>query len=298
MSRLTLIIAGLSMIGLSVQYSLVYGKEFAGIMNGKAGYVIPKTIKYSFTLKNTSGKLLKDAEFRTYAPVKKTAFQKTVSIDSSHHYELKQDSVGNQILIFKFKQFAPYATKILTIRSDLLFSSVPGRVKKHASNTYLKAEKYVEINHPKIIDVSQQFYNKQPLNIAENIFNWVADNIRYEGYVKEDRGALYALEHKSGDCTEFMYLFTALLRANKIPARGIGGYVYSDDAILKSEDYHNWSEVFVNNTWNVVDPQKKVFMKNPDHYIAMRIITDDDAEIMGNSHRFMHSGHGLQVRMN
>ena len=56
----------------------------------------------------------------------------------------------------------------------------------------------------------------------------------YVGYIKNDRGALYALKTKEGDCTEFMHLFVALCRANKIPARCIGGYVQREKRDFKT----------------------------------------------------------------
>ncbi len=68
----------------------------------------------------------------------------------------------------------------------------------------------------------------------------MAGNIQYAGYTKDDRGALYALKKRKGDCTEYMYLLTALARANGVPTRGIGGYVYAKDAVLRPMDHTPW----------------------------------------------------------
>ena len=112
-----------------------------------------------------------------------------------------------------------------------------------------------------------------------------------------DRGALYALKYKKGDCTEYMHLFAALCRVNNIPARGIGGYICRGNCILKPSGYHNWAEFYDAGTWYSVDPQNKVFMKNSSDYIAMRIIGDTTGNPMGTYHRFRFKGEGLAVRM-
>jgi len=135
------------------------------------------------------------------------------------------------------------------------------------------------------------------LKTAENIFNWVANNVKYSGYLSNDRGALYALSHKKGDCTEYMYLFTALCRASKIPARCIGGYICRKNSVLRPNGYHNWSEFYQDSTWRVVDPQNKNFMKDPSHYIAMKVFGSSSESSMGGYHRFRFKGDGLKVRM-
>ncbi|MEK8020427.1 MAG: transglutaminase-like domain-containing protein, partial [Candidatus Parabeggiatoa sp.] len=137
---------------------------------------------------------------------------------------------------------------------------------------------------------------KADLSTSRQIFNWVAGHIQYAGYIRENRGALYALTEKRGDCTEYMYLFTALARVNEIPARGIGGYISSEDGLLKSDEYHNWAEFYLEGKWTLADPQNKVFMDKQSNYIAMRIISEQSN--LGQSHRFWYLGEGLSVRMN
>jgi transglutaminase-like putative cysteine protease len=126
----------------------------------------------------------------------------------------------------------------------------------------------------------------------------VADNLRYAGYVKNARGARYALAHQKGDCTEFMALFVALCRADRIPARGIGGYVLKNSSIVKPAGYHNWAEFYHDGVWHAVDPQNNVFMPSLTEYIAMRIIGDPANSSLPAFSRFGFKGHGLAVRMN
>jgi hypothetical protein len=67
---------------------------------------------------------------------------------------------------------------------------------------------------------------------------------------RHERGAAYAIEHGVGDCTEYAALFSALCRAQGIPARLISGFASSG----KKWERHGWSEVWVRNQWIPVDP--------------------------------------------
>ena len=264
----------------------------------EASYSIPRQIRYSFTLQNTTNQLLKNAEFWTYAPVKQTPTQRCVNLETSHPYELIADDLGNQILYFRFDTMPPYATKIITIKADLELSHIPNRIPTDDLRPFLRSEKYVESDDPKLSEFAGRFKESEPVKTAENIFRWVAGNLKYTGYVGNDRGALYGFNYKKGDCTEYMYLFAAFCRANKIPARCIGGYICRENTILKPSAYHNWAEIYEDHSWRNVDPQNKVFMQNQSDYIAMRIIGETKGNPMGNYHRFRFNGDGLRVKMN
>jgi transglutaminase-like putative cysteine protease len=264
----------------------------------EAHYSIPRHIQYSFTLQNTTNRLVKQAEFWTYAPVKQTSTQQCVNIESSHPFELISDDLGNQILHFTFQDLPPYTTKIITIKAELLFSDKPNRLPVKDLQSYLRAEKYCESDDPEIARLARKLKGPKKVKSAENIFRWVADNIQYAGYLRNARGALHALREKKGDCTEFMYLFAALSRANEIPARCIGGYVRSENAILRPNGYHNWVEFYDKGAWRIADPQRKIFMQNQSYYIAMHVISRSLKNPMGNYHRFRFAGKGLKVKMN
>ena len=261
-------------------------------------YAGPRQIRYGFTLQNTTNRLLENAEFWTYAPVKQTSTQRCVNIEASHPYQLILDDFGNQILHFTFHNLPPYATKIITIRADLLLSDTPNPVSVKDFRRYLQAEKYCEADDPEISRLAETLKAPEPVKTAENTFRWVAANVKYIGYIGNARGALHVLKSKRGDCTEFMYLFTASCRANNIPARGIGGYVCRKNTVLKPNDYHNWAEFYEDGAWSIADPQRKIFMQNQSHYIAMRVISESAVNPMGDFSRFRFRGDGLKVKMN
>ncbi|MFV1951066.1 MAG: transglutaminase family protein [Nitrospinota bacterium] len=264
----------------------------------ESNYSIHRQIQYSFTLQNRTNRLLKKAEFWTYAPLKQTSTQRCVNLEISHPYQLILDDLGNQILYFKFHNLSPYTTKIITIKADLTLSDTPNPIPVTDINAFLRAEKYIESDDPGLSRFAKKFKAPKPVETVEGIFRWVAENVQYAGYLRNDRGALYALRNKQGDCTEFTSLFVALCRANNIPARGIGGYVCSENNILKPNDYHNWAEFYDDDVWRIADPQKKVFMQDQSNYIAMKVIGESPKNPMRKFHWFRFAGDGLKVKMN
>lgn len=261
-------------------------------------YTQQRVIRYSFTLQNTTNRLLENAEFWAYGPVSQTSWQLSGGIKSSHPYKLITDELGNQILHFKFKRFAPYASQVITITATLNFAEKANRLDLPNKSFYLNDTPYMPVNDERIAQLAAQNQRDSLLDSAKQSYLWTHKNIQYAGYIKEDRGALYALTNKKGDCTEYMYLFGALVRANGIPMRGVGGYVYSEDKILNPKDFHNWAEVYIDGAWRVVDPQNGRFLEQQEHYIAMRIISDQQQSLLKNTHRFTYSGEGLKVKMN
>lgn len=264
----------------------------------KKAYSIPREVQYHFTLKNKTNRLIKKAEFWTYAPVKQTSTQLCDHIKSSHPYKLITDDLGNQVLHFTVNDFPPYANKIIQIKARVLLSDKPVPTTVNDLKPYLKTEKYIESDDPGLSNAAKKLDASSNLKTAENIFQWVAGNVQYAGYIKKNRGALYALSHKKGDCTEFMYLFTALCRAVKIPARCMGGYIAKENSILKPGYYHNWAQFYEDGAWRISDPQNKVFMQENSNYIAMRIIEPNSDNQMLGFNRFRVQGEGLEAKMN
>ncbi len=261
-------------------------------------YPVIRQFQYSFTLQNKSKRVLEKAEFWTYAPVKQTSAQRCcIKIEASYPYQLIEDDLGNQILYFILENLPPYASKIITITADLELSDTSNPITTD-SQSFLESEKHIESDNAEIKQLSEKFRSSTPARTSENIFRWVSENIKYTGYLKDERGALYALKNREGDCTEFADLFVALSRASSIPARSIGGYVYGKNSILKPSDYHNWAEFYEYDGWKIADPQKKVFMQNQSNYIAMRIMGESPNNPMGEFNRFRFAGDGLKVKMN
>lgn len=260
-----------------------------------SSYPIERNIRYSYQLKNVSGEFLKEAEFWTYAPVKQTSSQQTLEIHSTAAYKLDSDEQGNQRLLYTVNNIPPYGTRTITINVKLAMSDNPNNLPSSDIRAFLTSEQYVEINSPVIKELSQKLASEKNKDTVESSYTWITQNLVDEGYVQNDRGALYAITNKKGDCTEYMYLLTALNRSNGIPSRGVSGFVVREDAVLQPHDYHNWALVLVDGLWQLVDPHKEVFMANSADYIAMRLLGGGNSN---SSQKLFGGGKGLEVVMN
>ena len=266
------------------------------ISQGK-GYTIARHVQYGITVHNETNRLLEKVELWVHAPVKQTATQRCEHLQTSHPHELIADEQGNQAVYLVFRNLPPYAAKIVNVEADLMLSASPNPIPVQNLDVFLKAEKFIESDDAAICRLAQSLKAATPLETVGKIFHWVAGNLRYAGYLPKDRGALYALKNRQGDCSEFAYLFTACCRANGIPARVLGGYVCSGNRILNPADYHDWAEFYVNGVWQIADPQRKVFMRDASQYVAMQMLGDSPGNPLGESHRFRFSGDGIKVSM-
>ncbi len=261
-------------------------------------YPTPRHIRYGFTLRNTTNELLPKAEFWAYAPVGQTSTQRLLRLTASHPYRLIEDDMGNQILHFEFKDVPPHGSKVVMIQAELGTSDKANPVSVKKVDRFLAPQPYIESSAKQIVALAQSLRKDSKQDTAKSAYDWVVANVSSEFYIPDDRGALYALENKNGDCTEFAYLFAALGRANAIPTRAVGGYVVTENAILKAVDYHNWAEFYQDGAWHLADAQKRRYMQDQSSYVAMRIIAPDTQNPLGSSHRFHYSGAGLAVTMN
>lgn len=261
----------------------------------ETAYEQTKILRYSFTLRNTSNRPLTDVEFATYAPVKHTSTQRCCqALTANNPYKLEIDPIGNQILRFRFDVIPPNGQHIVNISATVETTSIPHTEPPPTEGLFLSAEPFVERDATAITDLAAKLKSDTTATTSKRIYDWVETHLHYAGFIREDRGALYALKERKGDCTEYMYLTMALARANAIPARGLSGYVYANNAVLRSEDNHNWSEFYFNNAWQLIDSQKKTYTAQQADYIAMRILFP---ETRANAHRFWYTHPDLTVQM-
>ena len=261
-------------------------------------YPIQRQIQYSFTLQNLASQTLRNAEFWAHAPVRETANQKCERLEVSHPHQLLSDEHGNQTLYFQLPEMPPFGTVIVSVKAFLSLFATPNELPTCDLKAYLEPEPFCESDAPEITRLAATLGSGKPTDTAEKIFNWVTSNVKDSGYTRNERGALYAVKSKQGDCTEFMYLFAALCRAGRIPARNIGGYVCSGNTVVRPSEYHNWAEFYDGKRWTIADPQRKNLMKDTAHYIAMQVITDTAGNPMAGFQRFRFAGQGLKVKMN
>lgn len=261
-------------------------------------YLSEIQVKFGFAIQNTTGEVIPTAKLWVAAPVEKHAFIETRKIDCSIPYTLNKMNSGNQVLEFEIKNLPPYAVRNILISADLGISSRPNKIPEDRLEDYLSPEPFVESDDQDIRACAGKLKAKRNPETVANIYKFVSDHIKGDSYVANVRGASYALKYQKGDCTEYASLFTALCRANGIPARMIGGYVTKANAVLKYAGYHNWAEVWLKGRWRVADCQKRQFMENESDYIPIQIIVPGGNSPVPSYQRFACSAKGMKVKMN
>jgi hypothetical protein len=130
----------------------------------------------------------------------------------------------------------------------------------------------VESDNPEIISKSQSL-TQDASNIHDKvarIYDFVVSYLHYEPQ-EDERGALWALINKTGDCSEYSYLFVALCRAAGIPARVETGFSFHN-LNEKTSDGHMWAEYYLEGYgWIPADPTWQLFdALDEKHFASMR----------------------------
>jgi transglutaminase-like putative cysteine protease len=230
------------------------------------------TVRYLLSVENTTNQPIANAGISVNGPVYGTATQRCRTVQVRRPHTIAKDDLGNQRLGFQWEIFPPLTTKIISIQSDIQIWNQPQHVRTNDVKDFLHPEPYIESDDKDIQQQAAALKAGTAQLTAEKINKWVAGHVDYTGYVSRNRGAVYALKHRRGDCTEYAFLFVALCRANGIPARPVAGFVCPHSMVVDFGDYHNWAEFYLNGRWHIADPQNKKFMSNEPYYIAFQII--------------------------
>ncbi len=252
-------------------------------------------VRYGFTLQNTTDQVVPEAELWVCAPLRETSTQRELDLQASPRCEERTDGLGNHLLRFVFSNVPPYAARLVTVGTTLAMRARPEAMDVE-TDRFLKAGPLFEYDDEAFDRLVPEFPSGASEQTARAIFDWVRQRVQDAGYDGTDRGALYALTQQRGDCTEFATLFVALCRRAGIPARAMGGYVASQNAILDPAAFHNWAEFHLDGRWHIADPQAGVFNDKADQYVATRVLGESDSPV-GICSRFRCMGEGIKTVM-
>jgi len=164
-------------------------------------------------------------------------------------YQQFQGSVRGNVVegVFAIRRYR-YVPK-----QSLSLLQLTARAHKEGLGKYLKPEARIESDDPEIKALSRQLAQDAPdaWQAVSRLAGWVSKNIRYR---ITGASARQALRSKEGDCGPHTFLTIALCRAAGIPARMIGGAMYSP-ALGGSFGQHYWVEVWMGDDgWIPLDP--------------------------------------------
>ena len=131
---------------------------------------------------------------------------------------LPAGKTAKAIFVFKVKRNAWEAPADPSKLKIAKRNKIPNSARKH-----LGQSPYIQTSHPKIrkaaLKIKKASKDKSDWEKIEAYYDWIRKNIVYqEGDLK---GALAALQDKTGDCEELTSLFIAFCRNAKIPARTV-----------------------------------------------------------------------------
>lgn len=171
------------------------------------------------------------------------------------------DKDGDRFAQFIFTEFPEKLELVITIdaeleRYDFGIASTQEKLrrfeKKDALKKWLVDEKYLEKDAPEIQAIAKTINGTNEEQTLRLCFDYVLKNMKRGGYDDKDRGALWAVQQRKGDCSEYADLFVALCRAKGIPARTVEGYLC---APVSDTPKHNWAEVYTEKFgWVPFDP--------------------------------------------
>jgi hypothetical protein len=245
-----------------------YSNRSVSAYTGTSVYDITYTLKFRKTARGEITRLsAKVAVPRDALPIQQILDFRT----TPGYTEIKFDENGNRIACFETGDFQGTKELTLSFRVRLtgfrVINRGPGGV---LPRIFINPEKYIESDNPKIRNtaISLTAGRNGVWDKVWAIYDFVQKNINYT-QSWDDLGALYALEKRSGDCSEFSYLMIALCRSLGIPARPVSAFMYDDDPQSQLDNSHQLLEVYIPGIgWIPMDPTNSAGDGQNDVYFA------------------------------
>ncbi|MFP4474358.1 MAG: transglutaminase-like domain-containing protein [Desulfatibacillaceae bacterium] len=276
-----------------------WGREFAGLdrtteftpaaVSDATAYT--RHVRWAYTVRNLEDVTAERLDLWFHAPADLPR-QRLLRLSLSHAGAMARDSAGNRIVHVDLGPMAPRETKVVRVLATVGMAG--GAISsERPEDFWLEPAPLAEADNPDVMKNAARLKAKTPYETARRIFHFAADEVPRGAFDPTDRGALYALKNRGGDCTEAALLFTALCRAAGVPARALTGYVVDRDRVLKTSDLHNWAQFFDQGRWRLADPYYGIFDDAYENHLATEIMTGRGTTPLGGYHNYRYDGHGL-----
>ncbi|MCI5066311.1 hypothetical protein MRY87_11365 [bacterium] len=251
---------------------------------------VSRNLRYGFEVKNTTNRAIKEVEIHVFAPLQETPFQEVIETTSDVPFEVH---TGSGVFTLSLP---PFGTALLNVNSQVRLSSNPkdSGSESQSVSAFLEKEEY-EV--PALQELAERLRRETPPETARAIFDWVSTNMRPSNYEQEAKGALTALEKRSGDCTEYAALMIALARLNEIPARGVSGFYLERAQMVRPIDYHTWVELFIDDRWELYDPHKGNAQSFSERYVAFGNALPNGEQYGVSMYRFFTDHSEISIKM-
>ena len=139
--------------------------------------------------------------------------------------------------------------------TELTLTITPRPVYNGSVETAFLADSFViDINEPSTKQFASEFMHwvTQPWKLSD-LTEYVNQYIDQPSYIHGFNFASVVATQRSGDCTEYAALTTALARSLGLPARLVVGTVIVEESTSIQAFGHAWTEVYYENSWQIID---------------------------------------------
>ncbi|SFC73825.1 Transglutaminase-like superfamily protein [Microbulbifer thermotolerans] len=234
--------------------------DWLGASLGFAASAQSVTLTAEVTVVNNSDRNIDGYVHRFSVPVSDHMQQKLVAIryDYPEGFERKAHRRGDSDYVELRWNIPARTTSVRRVHFDLELSSynyrkVPDSVDPNPAVYYLQPRKYIESNSSAIQRLAAQIERTYETDEERLRAAFLLPQQMIEYRVQPTEGALYAIKHGKGDCTEFAALFVALARAMGFPARMTTDFLFTSRTEFRQPNHHS-AEVYLHGKWIPVDP--------------------------------------------
>ena len=142
--------------------------------------------------------------------------------------------------------------------------------KKHSTPSFV-----IDLEQPSTQAFFQGYQGAGLASKLSGISQYVADFIHNPTYVRGFDIASVVAKNRSGDCTEYAVLATALARAMGFPARVVMGSVIVDYKTRVVAAGHAWTEIWWQGQWHTLDAALHSLPKPSLYYIPVAALENE-----------------------
>ena len=229
----------------SVEESAIYKITIDYVFSNSSNYTAKNVVARIYLFDNWSGW------------TEQRVLGESITLDGASLQPEIHDEADNRWARVELGTLPPHSQKTVRVTQIVKVSSVqfeidPAQIENEIPEEYLVYTQPVpnlfESDDPTLRSLAEEITAgaQNAYEKALRIFEWILDNIHYVRQLSE-HSALYALQTKTGDCTEFSNLFVAMARAAGIPAKVVSGtgflplYSIGGQSVDFNEVGHAWA---------------------------------------------------------
>lgn len=240
--------------------TLILLLDWLGPSLGIADQVQTVTLTAEVTVVNKSDRDIEGYLHRLSVPVSGHLQQKLVGIRYEYPEGIKRKSHrrGDSDYV-EFRWTIPAgASSTREVHFDLELFSYDYRKANRPdgpapAENYLRPAKYIESDSSAIRRLAAQIERSYEADEERLRAAFLLPQQLIDYQEQSTEGALSAVQHGKGDCTEFAALFVALARAMGYPARMTSDFLFTSRKAFRQPNHHS-AEVYLHGNWIPVDP--------------------------------------------